>query len=110
MAITTKEVGRKSPGDTAAVAMDFTPLLRSGELLTGTPTVAEVTTTDLTIANVGLNSSTIEVNGASVAANGAVQCTVAGGTAATKYTVRITCGTDTSPAQTLVRDGTFFVE
>ena len=110
MAIITKEVGRKSPGDTSAVAMDFNPLLRSGEVLTGTPTVSEVTSTDLTIANVGLNSSTISVNGSDCAANTCVQCTVAGGSANTKYKIRITAGTDSSPAQTLVRDGTFFVE
>ena len=109
MAITAREVGRKSPGDTAAIAMDFTPLLRSGELLTGTPTVTEVDGSDLTIANVGKNTAQITVNGSTVAIGAAVQCTVAGGSAG-KYRVRVSCGTDSTPAQTLVRDGTFFVE
>ena len=110
MAITAKEVGRKSPGDTAAIAMDFTPLLRSGELLTGTPTVTQVDGSDLTIANVGKNTAQITVNGSTVAIGAAIQCTVSGGTSSTKYRVRMSCGTDSTPAQTLVRDGTFFVE
>ena len=110
MTITVKEVGRKSPGDTAAVAMDFTPLLRSGELLTGTPTVVETGgTSHLTISDVGLNSSTVSINGSDVPANGAVQALIAGGSAG-KYTFKITACTDSTPAQTLVRSGTFFVE
>ena len=110
MTISVREVGRKSPGDTAAVAMDFTPLLRSGELLTGTPTVVEPGgTSHLTISDVGLISSTVSLNGSEVPANGAVQALIAGGSAG-KYTIKITAGTDSTPAQTQVRSGTFFVE
>ncbi len=110
MTITARETGRKSPADVAAAVADFTPLLRSGELLTGTPTVAEVTSSDLTISNVGLNDSTVSVNGSDCVANAGIQFLVAGGLTSTKYVVEMSCGTDATPAQTLVRSGTFFVE
>ena len=47
-----------SVSDLEAVAVEFTDHLDSGELLTGTPTVEEITTTDLTLANKALNTGT----------------------------------------------------
>ena len=111
MTITARETGRKSPADVAAAVADFTPLLRSGELLTGSPAVVETGgTSDLTISNVGLNDSTVSVNGSDCVANAGIQFLVAGGNTATKYVVKMSCGTDATPAQTLVRSGTFFCE
>lgn len=74
------------------------------EVLTGTPTVAEVGTSALTIANVALNTAALWVAGRSIAANQGVTFTVSGGTTRTVYTVRITIATDGTPAQTLIED------
>lgn len=90
--------------ETRNVVVDFQDRLDSGELLTGTPTATEVTTADLTIDNVAKNSSSLTVLGRSVAANQAVQFRVTGGDAGTTYVVRVTCGTDATPPQTLSTD------
>ena len=97
-----------SVNDTEAVSVEFTDHLDSGELLTGTPTVVEVTTSDLTLANKALNTSTYTPSYASpgdavVATSAAVQFTVTSSTAGT-YRIRITVSTDATPARTFVRD------
>lgn len=89
-------------GETRAIAVSFLGKLDSGELLTGTPTVAEETTTDLTLASKALNTAPLTIVDDSVVASQAVQFTVTGGTTGVEYTVKITVGTDASPAQTLV--------
>lgn len=86
--------------ETALVSVDFQPLLDSGELLTGTPTVAEITTTDLTLANAAVNTAALTVNGVAVAISEAVQFSVTGAQPSTAYRIRVTCGTDSTPAQT----------
>lgn len=96
-----------SVGDTEVISVNYTDHLDSGESLTGTPTVAEVTTTDLTLASKAVNSSTyVEADtGDTVAVGAAVQFTAKGGTAANSpYTIRITVSTDATPARTFVRD------
>lgn len=80
---------------------DFTDMLDSGELLTGTPTVVELVTSALTLASEALNSSELTVNGRTVAANSAVQWKASGGSANTVYTVLVTATTNATPAQTL---------
>lgn len=103
MSQTAEQLYVVAQGETLTPALGFIDQLRSGELLTGTPTVAEVTSSDLTISNVGLNSGTITVDGVSHAANQAVQWSISGQLAATgKYRIRVTVSTDATPAQTLV--------
>jgi hypothetical protein len=84
-------------------AVSFLNLLRSGELLSGTPTVTEITSSDLTIDNVARNTGTITIDGVSHEASQAVQFRVASGHVATTghYRLRIDCDTDATPAQTL---------
>ena len=84
------------------VAVSFIGRLDSGELLTGTPTVVEVTSTDLTISDVAVNTAQITVLGKTVATGQAVQFKVLGGAANTNYSIRITTVTDATPAQTFI--------
>ena len=110
MTIKARELPRKSPGDTEAGAVNFVNQLRESELLTGTPTVAEQTSSDLTISNAGLNSGSVEIAGVTAAANQAVTYTVSGGAAGTLYSVKVTATTDATDARTLNRLVDFYVE
>lgn len=92
-------------------SVDFTDVLESGEKLTGTPTVIEVTSTDLMIANKSVNTAILIINNKTVAIGKAIQFKVSGHLVShTPYTIKITCGTDSSPAQTKVRYVIFNVE
>ena len=96
-----------SVGDIEKVSVNFTDHLDSGESLTGTPTVVEVSTTDLTLASKAVNSATYveAVTGDTVAIGKAVQFTVTGLTVANSpYTIRVTASTNATPARTFVRD------
>jgi len=84
------------------VAVSFSNMLDSGELLTGTPTIAEVTTTDLTLGSKAVSTAILTINGESTPIGEAVQFNVSGGTANVTYQIKITVGTDASPAQTLL--------
>lgn len=107
MAIILGDVPEVSAGDTEIGAVDFQDWLDGTELLTGTPTVAEQVTSALTIDNVGRNSATLTIKGRSVTANKAVQFRFSGQVAGTTYRLRVTCGTDATPARTVQRDVTF---
>ena len=96
-------------GDTRNGAVSFADQLDSGEVLTGTPTIEEQTSSDLTISNAAVSTAVQTINGLSVAIGEAVQFTVSGMTAS-KYTLKITATTDSTPAQTLVRYVQFRVE
>lgn len=101
MTISCIEVHRKSAGDTLNVAVDASDMLSSGETLTGTPTV---TCTGLTLASKTVNSSALTDNdGNTIAIGHAVQFSVAGGTAGTRYEIDVTASTTSSPAQTINR-------
>lgn len=104
MPTTAGQLPTASAGATRLVAVDYTDDLDSGELLTGTPTIAEVTTTDLTITNKVVSTGALTIDGRAVVAGAAVQCLVTGQQAGTTYRIRITVGTDSTPAQTFVDD------
>jgi len=87
-------------GETRNVKIDYTDKLDSGELLTGTPTITEVTSSDLTLANKAVSTAQLTINGATVAIGAAVQFNVTGGTAGTEYKVKIIATSDDSVAQT----------
>ena len=110
MTIKAKELPRKSPNDTDAGAVSFALELRSGELLTGTPTAEEQTTSALTLSNIGLNSGTVDIAGQSALANQAITFSVSGGISGTLYSIKVTCGTDSSPARSLNRLVDFYCE
>lgn len=112
MGVTNTKKIQVSVGSTRHAAIDMRSMLDSGELLTGTPAIVEVTTSDLSITNKAVNTSEIQVNGKAVEIGGAVQFTVSGhvsdggedgeGT----YRIRVTVSTDAS--QTLSED--FLIE
>ena len=92
----------KSPGETKAVSVDVQDMLESGELATGTPTIVEVSTSDLTLANKVVSTGALTINGRTAAIGQAIQFTAAAGTANTSYRIRTTFTTDATPAQTLM--------
>ena len=90
-------------GEVRNHAVSFADVLDAGELLTGTPTVAEQTTSDLTISNEAVSTSALTINHNTVPAYEAVQFSVSDQKAATAYKIKITVSTDATPAQTLVK-------
>lgn len=89
-----------SQGDVEVVAVDFGPWLDSGESLTGTPTVAEVGSSDLTLDNAAVSTGSLVINNKTVAAGNAIQFRVQGQQEGTTYTVKITASTDGTIART----------
>ncbi len=103
MSITAKQIPCTSPNEVRLVAVDFQGKLDSGELLTGTPVVTEVSTSDLTLANKAISTGALTIDGITVAIAEAVQFSVTGGTVANSpYTIKVSIGTDSTPAQTLL--------
>ena len=107
MTLVAAQIHAMTDGETRAAAVSFQDLLDDDELLTGTPTVVDLAG-ELTLASKAINTAAIPVriNGVfvwEVAIGKAVQFTVTGGTAGTTYTIRVTCGSDGSPAQTVSR-------
>jgi hypothetical protein len=108
----------KRPGETIDVTVSFkdhliqTPSTYyttagwpiSSELLTGTPTAEELITSDLTIESVEVLTVGRLFAGGLLNANEGVHFRVSGGTTRTAYTIRVTVGTDASPAQTLIEE------
>ncbi len=93
---------RLTPNETRLFSVSFAGQLDSGELLTGTPLVTEETTSNLTITNKALNTAVLTVNDVEVAIGQAVQFLVTGQLVATgAYKIRVKCGTDATPAQTI---------
>ena len=90
----------KTASEVINCSVSFADYLDSGELLTGTPTAAELTSSDLTIASVAVSTTALTINGVSVDIGEAVTFSVSGGTADTDYTIIVSCGTDATPAQT----------
>lgn len=102
MANTAPQRHTKSVSEARNVSIDMRGVLDVGELLTGTPTIVEVTTTDLTLANKAVNGSTLTINGNACLAGQAVTFKVSGGVAGTTYTIRITVSSNASVPQTFV--------
>lgn len=92
----------QAEGETRLHAISFVGKLDSGELLTGTPTITEVTNSYLTITNKAVNTAVLTINGNSVAIGQAVQCLITGVQDGITHEVKIVVGTDSTPAQTLV--------
>lgn len=101
MPITLAEERYISAGATRMVSVSFAKWLDGSASLTGTPTVVEVGTSALTLANKAVNASAIVVNGVTVAIGKAVQFSVVTPSdgAGTNYRVRVTATTNGSPAE-----------
>ncbi len=99
--MTCAQVPSMSASATRSGVMSFLSSLRDGELLTGTPTVT-ASPAGLTFTNKALNTQALTVNGVDIIAGQGVQWSVSGGTAGVLYTITVSCGTDSTPAETLV--------
>lgn len=104
MALTLTQRPTISAGDVDMVSIDYTDYLDSSELLTGTPTVTEITTSALTFANIAVNTVAVSILNKTVAIGKAVRFKMSGQAAGVTYTVRVSAATDSSPARTVVRD------
>lgn len=90
-----------SIGSVRNVSISFAEQLCAGELLTGTPTVVEDTSSDLTIISKAISTSAKQINDVTVPTGEAVQCNVSGFANNFPYTLNISCDTDADPPQTL---------
>ena len=84
------------------VAVDMRGRLDSGELLTGTPVVTEIGSSDLTFSNKAVNTVAKVIRGATVPIGQAVLFKITGFVAGANYRLKISIGTDAVPAQTLI--------
>jgi len=91
----------KTVSEVRNVAVSFDKSLDSGEQFTGTPTVTEVTSSDLTLDNKAVSTGSLSIKDKTVTVGRAIQFRVASGSAGTRYTVAIQCGTNSTPAQTI---------
>ena len=95
-----------SVGATRLFAVDLTDDLDafpSETLLTGTPTIT-ATPSGLTLANKAVNTVALKINDSIVAVGKAVQFTATGFADDATYTVTISVGTNSTPAETIVYD------
>ena len=95
-----EQIQSKTANEVRNLAVDFTDKLDSGEALTGTPTVTS-SPSGLTIASQAVSTGALTILGTSVSTGNAVTCSVSGGSAGTRYTLTVQCGTDATVAQTL---------
>lgn len=96
----TPQIRTKHPSAAMNAAVSFDALLDPGEALTGTPTVASAPA-GLTVDTVRVSTAELTIDGQAVAAGRAVQFRVSGGTSGTTYVLTVSCGTTSTPAQTL---------
>lgn len=107
---------QKHPSEAVCFGFDLGPLLRNGELLTGTPTIsctavrgAGGATGDLTITQKTVNATAFDDDdGGTVAVGEGAQALISGGVLGVDYELTVMCGTDGTPAQT--RGGTAWLQ
>ena len=96
MPIECEQRGEMSAGGTDDVAISFAGKLRGSELLTGTPTVVEVGSSDLTLSNKAISTAVLTILGESTAVGAAVQFRVVASSALRgEYEILATASTDT---------------
>ena len=90
-------------GSTRTPRLSYDEVLETDELLTGTPTMVEVTTSDLTIDNKAVSTSELTITNETVAIGRALTLCVSGHEVANMpYTIKITVSTDAG--QTFVKE------
>lgn len=97
------------PDETRNVFVDFAKELEdTGDDLTGTPTASEMTTTDLTLANVAVGTATFtDADDYVWTASKYVTFTISGQQDDTDYLVKVSTTSDAGNAETLVRIAKF---
>ncbi len=87
------------------LTFDFSEDLSSSELLSGTPTVIEQVTNDLTISNESINTVELDFDGYIIPIGKSVQCFVVGGNVGSEeeiiYNLIIKTASDSTPSQKL---------
>lgn len=99
----------KRAAETRTIARSFADRLVHDELLTGTPTVVEVGSSDLTISSPALTVADGYFFNAWLIESKAVTFSVAGGTAGHSYLIRVSVATDSDAPQTLTEEITLRV-
>jgi hypothetical protein len=98
MAKVAHEIPNRSAGSKRTYIIDYTERLRGDDLLSGTPTLAEVTSTDLTISggrvNVAAETFTLNRQTVTVAIGKGVLFEVSAGTAGARYAINVEINTD----------------
>lgn len=94
---TIKEI---SSGATELVAVDMIDYLDGAELMTGTPTITEQNTTDLTLSNKVVSTAELVIDDRTCAIGKALQFKVVGQVAGRIYVIELSCATTSSPART----------
>jgi hypothetical protein len=89
---------RLSVGDIETFAADFTDLLDDTEVIEN-PVVDELTTSDLTIANVAINVAQIVIRHRTIEIGKGLQFSVTGQKLGVTYTLLIEVDTDSTPAR-----------
>lgn len=89
-------------GESRIAAIDGQRDLDSAETFSGTPTVVEVTTTDLTLSSKQINTVAIVVLDKNVAIGKGIQFLVSGALAGKVYQINVTTTSSTTPSQTRV--------
>ena len=106
MTVELVDIGILSVGDVDVFAIDYTPYLDASETLASVSTPVELTSTDLTFANVAVNAAAVVIKGVTVAIGKAVQFKVSGqqldSGSPKLYRVKVTAITNSSPARTKV--------
>ena len=77
-----------SSGAVEIVSINHTDELDAGDTLTGTPTITEVETTDLTLSSKQVNSGALVIENRDVAIGKAVQFKIQGQKAGTTYLIK----------------------
>lgn len=94
--ITAPQVFEKGASAAEIGAVDFTPVLRAGELLASGPDVIEMGgTSDLTISGEAISATGLIIDGVSVPAGQAITFNFSGGLAGRQYELAATATTST---------------
>lgn len=97
------QIIEKAVSASVLAAVDFTPFLRSGEILTGSPTATEMGgTTDLMLGTPARNTAPMLVDGALVPASQGVTFTITGGTANRSYQIAVQATTTSSQTPIII--------
>ena len=107
---TAPQVQTTDVGEVRLVSVDLRGKLDSGELLTGTPTITEAGSSDLTLSNKSVNTTAKVIRGSTVPIGMAVTFKALGWVAGATYRIKISVATDATPPQTLVEHVTIKTE
>lgn len=91
--ITCPQIYFCTPTEVNGIAVDFRGVLRQGEVLTGTPSVA---VTGPTASSPAVTTAMQLINGEAVEAGKAITFTITGGTDGTDYAIKTSCSTSAS--------------